>query len=356
VVTAVAALDADVAGRLGPVVDDGVRRSRAMLEEVAAGSWASLDDCSRQVTEIVGLLLQLISGALVRAVDLDDGMCRIADRLLAEVSAAAVQPLWGALTIPSHAELFDLRDGCIRVGWGNRQLWGVPLVLHELGHAAGARVSRLTEVNGRLTVEHPLLERANAIGEGLDVKYLHLQEHWADIFAVFVGGLAPLAAMASLVFPPSRADRATGTHPSPARRVAAMAEALRRLHPRDQQVELALRWLDATWRRIVADATIVEPGPDVVTIVEQCVDDLQTTVPGGAPARRRASISSARARRRWSTGGPCCSISRQRHARCSASTSTWCGERRCAAWRWTASCAASPISSCARCRPPTGGR
>ena len=285
-VDAVEAHDGGLAVRLRPVVEHRVSLCQDLLDACEHDTdtrWADLDEARRQIDDVTERTQPLLAGALARALGLDAGQCAQADALLDELAGLGPgPPVWRALTVPATNEQFDLADGCIRVGWGSTDLASAAVAVHELGHAAMSQVSRLTLINGRRTIENPARARSETIAEGFDVRASHLAEHWADAYAVYLAGPAPLAAMVEMIFPPADANQATPSHPSPARRLAVMLAVLADVDGSEQGVA-ARRWIVARWEALVADAggkCETVDAESVAPIVTDCLSDLHTCLPG----------------------------------------------------------------------------
>ena len=202
------------------------------LEEQAdrAQTWQQTADAARSVRHLAQRVLELAVGMSARAQRLDDGMCRLADALLRQVSAAGGPP-WTMATVPANADFFSERDHVIRLRWPGEGIWTLPLALHELGHFVGRRIEVNTQLDDdRWTVLRPFELRLTETGEEVPADWHHLHELFADAYATFVGGPAYLACAVTIGLDPADDACAAKTHPAPSRRVALILDILARMN------------------------------------------------------------------------------------------------------------------------------
>lgn len=81
--------------------------------------------------------LDFLSGLALRDTGLDQGMCRIADRLLRNGANLPDDFTWNSLTIPAQREALQATLAkIVRLGFPEWTIWALPLAGHEFGHVA----------------------------------------------------------------------------------------------------------------------------------------------------------------------------------------------------------------------------
>jgi hypothetical protein len=196
----------------------------------AAESWPENAAVARSIRSLAERFLELSAGMSARVQGLDDGLCRLADALLREVSAAGGPP-WVMTTVPADADFFSERDHVIRVRWPGDGIWTLPLALHELGHYVGRRIEVNASLDGeRWSILRPFEMRLSETGEEVPADWHHLHEFFADAYATYVGGPAYLACCVTIGLDPTQDASEDRSHPAPSRRVALILEILARMN------------------------------------------------------------------------------------------------------------------------------
>lgn len=91
----------------------------------------------RETNKVFCEYLDFLSGLALRDTGLDQGMCRIADRLLRDGGRLPGNFTWDSLTIPAQREaLQDTLAKIVRLGFPEWTIWALPLAVHEFGHVA----------------------------------------------------------------------------------------------------------------------------------------------------------------------------------------------------------------------------
>jgi hypothetical protein len=233
------------------------RLSRSLAEDRPAGrgsleqSWETFrrhaDDCDRVLKEY----LAFVEGALVRTARLDAGICDVADALLRQLVAQTGVD-WTRFTILADSEFFAPMTDIIRLRYPHFSVWTLPVVAHEFGHFVASRLThRLRgtkpldvlrrELREQLARDLPAAVRDPATRKAL----AHLDEFFADAFAVYALGPAYACACVLLRFDPERAFVETDEHPSDDSRAYLLFRLLHELSPHYRKLAGALR---ATWQ------------------------------------------------------------------------------------------------------------
>jgi hypothetical protein len=223
------------------------------------GGWTTLADAAAEARRLHGEIFALVQGRLFRSAGLDDGVSAAADRLLEHVrrrcAARAVLTTFGP-----EAESVDHTIGLVRLQFPGTTVWDLPFCVHEFGHHA---VRELPHVQPARRTERPLQEVLDGqFGTAAGLSMSHAHELVADVFATYsMGAVYPLACLVQRVVPVT-AGTDSDTHPSWARRVAAMVATLRHLGTESGD----LRYADAAaqtvlpaWRRAVGTAEPATP-------------------------------------------------------------------------------------------------
>jgi hypothetical protein len=223
------------------------------------GGWAMLADAAAEGRRLRGEIFALVQGQLFRSAGLDGRVSAAAGRLLEYVRRRCV--IRGVLTTFSpDVESVDHTIGLVRLQYPGTTVWDLPFCVHEFGHHA---VRELPHVQPARRAERPLQEALDGpfgIRAGLSTSHAH--ELVADVFATCALGAAyPLACLVQRV-DPARVGTDSDTHPSWARRVAAMLAALRHLGTESGD----LRYADTAdetvlpaWQSIVGTAAPAAP-------------------------------------------------------------------------------------------------
>jgi hypothetical protein len=177
-------------------------QARVLSDEAGLPSASWYSDVDHRVSELFDNCLQLLGGVSIRQQGLDSGMCRVADVLLDEITAAtysrpkvALPAVFGASTTTRHV---------VKIHFPDWTIWTLPLVAHEHAHTVVQEQEDLRAVLESLTAE---------FGEGRARQGSQMTEFLADAFATWVMGPAYACAALLLMFKPDRdlsaAERAT---------------------------------------------------------------------------------------------------------------------------------------------------
>lgn len=249
-----------------------VRRTVADLDrlaEQAARRGATQDIWTRfgtqrvQVARISSEALAFVQGIQMRASGLDGGVGLVTDRMLAGLAERSGLDR-SVMVAFDDREFLDHTVGMVRLRFPDTSVWGLPILVHELGHHVAAT---LPDANPQLRGTQPVLgyvsaaadQEARAGGDRAQARSW-LQELFADVFATFALGAAyPLAVIFLRAVPDQYAD-ATATHPSWRRRVLTMLETLAAMaeSAADPSVAMAYRLMAQkrvlpAWRGLVGD-------------------------------------------------------------------------------------------------------
>jgi hypothetical protein len=271
-------LDKDLRDRVRAVFEPLLQQRRTDLQQLAdevrrsddgPGSerlWARFykqsDLCGRQFREYLAFL----EGSLIRSAGLDDGACKLADALLAELTERTRLP-WRRFTILAEDEFVAGMSGIIRLRFPHLSLWNLSVVAHELGHLAARKIhdgmsgdplllEAIAELRQHLETELGRLGPEHASREA-EAEELRLHELFADLFAVFTLGPSYACTCVLLRFDPCHAFERGPWHPSDAERVHFMLRALERLDSGHYRPTVNL--LEESWRRCVVAAGQPDP-------------------------------------------------------------------------------------------------
>lgn len=270
-------LDPDLRKRVGAVFGPLLQQRRTDLEQLAkeaeadkgAGAdrlWARFNRqselCRRQFREYLAFL----EGSLIRSAGLDDGACKLADALLAELTERTRLP-WRRFTILAEDEFVAGMSEIIRLRFPHLSVWNLPVVAHELGHLAAREIQdgmsgdhlaldAITGLRERLETELGRLGSEHA-GREAKAEELRLHELFADLFAVFTLGPSYACTCVLLRFDPCHAFERGPRHPSDAERVHFMLRALERLDA--GLYRPTVNRLEESWRRCVVAAGQPDP-------------------------------------------------------------------------------------------------
>jgi hypothetical protein len=194
-------------------------RLSSIRSEPTRGDWQILAETKAKCDELMNESLSFVYGALIRRAELDDGLCAIADNLLDGLSDAS-GIAWGRLCVPAESEFFNDLAQIVRLRAGDVSIWNLPVAAHEFGHFIGPRIS----ARGR----YPFAEQLSRYRAGTQ-EWLHLREHFADIFATYVVGPSFVSACILSRFDTTDATEPRETHPSARDRVFIMFRVLREM-------------------------------------------------------------------------------------------------------------------------------
>lgn len=193
---------------------------RDKTETVAEGGnlellWARYETLRSDTEPLLKEFLAFLEGSLVRAASIDQGLCDIADHMLADLSQRA-DIGWNRFTLVADAEFFSGLSGIIRLRFSDLTPWHLPIAAHEFGHyvAQTMKDSTLASMKER--------EQRN------DQRYpAWLDEHFADLFAIYTLGPAFALSCAILRFAYAAAFGSGKNHPSNVQRFWWILESLR---------------------------------------------------------------------------------------------------------------------------------
>ncbi len=227
-----AALYERVAPRMSLRVENLARQLDGLGAALEAGQpldgcWAGYDALSLACEPLFDECLVIRQGAAARREGLDDGICNLADHLLAEICSDA-DISWRRFTVLATGESYTHVSDVIRVRFPQVSLWDLPVVAHELGHHASLRLEQPTI--GRFVVPFEELERtwAGRMAPAL------LEEYFADAFASVTLGPAYACTCLLLRFDPADAGAVGGDHPADRDRAHVILAVLGRVGRRAQ--------------------------------------------------------------------------------------------------------------------------
>jgi hypothetical protein len=224
-------------------------RNDASLEQ----GWLDLHAIRSDSEPLFAECLALVEGGLVRAINLDRGLCRVADALLEELSRLS-EGNWERFTVLDEGEYFHDLAEVIRLRFPDVSVWSLPVAAHEFGHYLGGRFEDSREVD-----RSSMFVRARAAG---DAAHAVLHEQFADCFATYALGPAYPCMCVLQRFDPRTADVAGDLHPDATSRVALCLDVLVRM---DSDAGLLspfsriIRALGDTWDEMVRAATGSRP-------------------------------------------------------------------------------------------------
>ena len=250
-------------------------RARVMEGDVTAESWTALQRIAARTTPLFAESLAFLEGALARENGLDDGLCRLVDSLLDELSTRT-GVMWERFTILADGEFFAGTADIIRIRFPDTSVWSLPVAAHEFGHFAGPALTSSTSAG---TV-HPfeiLVQR-----EAPAWKAPHVHELFADVFATYTLGPAYAFTCVAGRFDPSRAYLDAIGHPAPAKRVHAVLGTLARIAQEEDQAggyQAPVGELAEAWTSLLAVGGQAEPpeyagGSATIVDLDRLVDAL----------------------------------------------------------------------------------
>jgi hypothetical protein len=225
---AVEEIDERIFDRVKPELEQELDAHQKALGALAASlrnknpdveMWQTYGKLRRQSRLLYRECMAFLQGAVSRSVGLDDGLCRLGDALVDELSERANVP-WRRMTVLAEEESFAELAQIIRVRFPELSVWNLPAVAHEFGHLATSELRSKVRDDRQWRVERPIQD---LIGEAADQRgWDHRHELFADAFATYTLGPAYLGACVLLRFDASTATEDPPRHPSPAKRVHAM--------------------------------------------------------------------------------------------------------------------------------------
>jgi len=211
--------------------------------------WNELNRYSTSCRELFQECLGFLGGAMLRDINKEDDICEVADALLKELSIkAAVQ--WGGVSVLAESHFYTETTGLVRLRFPDYGIWTLPIAVHELGHFVGPRIS-----DG---AGFPFRARLDSMKNyGQDQEISHTEELFSDLFAVYALGPAYACACIVLSFDPEDDLICEDglTHPSHAKRVCFILEALEQMSKTEDNIyQGVIQVLRGLWERILKTA------------------------------------------------------------------------------------------------------
>lgn len=215
--------------------------------------------------------LDFLGGVLMRRQNIDGGICALAEALLRDYSGMTGIN-WVSRVVLGTNPLFSLTSDIVHHRFPDWEIWNLPLLAHEFGHITFAATpslkSELAEELDRASQGYP--EGAQLTNEDMkeyvSKRMSHLEEFFADAFAVYCQGPAFVYNVLLLHLNPVEAYLARGYHPSHAERVELILQVLREMNQEQKLDEYANGPFDSVlnrfqdwWSSAVASAG-VQPG------------------------------------------------------------------------------------------------
>lgn len=215
--------------------------------------WATLADISGDSSDLFREFLALLQGAVVRSSGLDDGLCRIADAMLDNVSHRT-EVAWGRITILAEGEFYYPMAAIIRLRFPEVSLWNLPVAAHEFGHYVAQELKVQGPGGGFVFPFKRLLDQEQPAAR----PFLH--EFFADILATYTIGPSLAATCVLLRFDPAAAYRDGQEHPSAAKRLYVMFRTLRKMDEAEgglltKPYQAITNYLEQVWQQNVAAAS-----------------------------------------------------------------------------------------------------
>ena len=181
-------------------------RGRARLRRATQG-----DDPLKDLKSIWEEGLDLLSGLCLRNEGLDDGLCRFADAIVAEINWRQIK----AITVPGRGGPGHLTS-IIHLRFPEWTVWALPLTAHELWHLGRRSEANQIDESGANEVNSIMDDILDVLGEEKRAKLKQIAGHnWnnpelqrclGDVFAVHVMGPAFACAAISLVLDPHETE------------------------------------------------------------------------------------------------------------------------------------------------------
>ena len=196
-----------------------LRRPAAKLED----GWKRLEVINEDCANLCRESLAFLGGLFLRKYQLDHLTSFVADNLC-EYWCKTSDVSSNLLVIPATEDSFTGWTNIIRVRFPDFSIWSLPIVAHEFGHylQTEKRDQRFPELFTEIVMsegQEELTIQTDSI----------LQEQFADLFAIYVLGPAYACTCIWQEFNPRTADRDRLRHPSDARRVRFVLQALEKM-------------------------------------------------------------------------------------------------------------------------------
>jgi hypothetical protein len=255
-----------------------------------AEAWKHLRSTLAAADTTVRESLAFLEGMLIRAENLDQGMCRLADELLNELTRKTRSSVpWSKVTILDEGESLHHEADIIRIRYPAFSPWSLPLVAHEFGHLVSRDLSLITpdgtdHMYPFKAVLAKEVKRSAIIDEAL------IREFFSDFFAVYSLGPSFACAAILVLFDPVDANEGDGRHPPPTDRVAFILQTLRRL---GTQFGGIADQLGTAWLAMVGDVEGKPSLPGKSRVSEALFDDFWQLVATHLPECRYTGWSRA---------------------------------------------------------------
>jgi hypothetical protein len=266
------ALDRSLAGRLRSRVEGLLEQSLRELD----GPDATGPDVIRAAQELLDEVLGFAYGAAARRVQLEGGMCGLAEAWLDSLSDRAdLRPV--GVVIPSDAEFMVSLTQVIRLRFVHDGIYGLPVAAHEYGHFVAGELVRAGTKDSLPDFTFPVAEALrNAVLQADRPNLWSLgHEVFADSFATYICGPAYVHMCLRLRFHPSIAEfTADRAHPPPSSRARVILGTLERMAACDPSgfVPMAAQNLRSFW---AAASPAAQPDqPDLDQLAKESWDIL----------------------------------------------------------------------------------
>lgn len=194
--------------------------------------WKDLQADRKECDAIFEEFIACLGGALIRQNELDNGVCTIADKILADLSFRSDIP-WTRMTILGEGDFFADMTEIIRLHFPEFTIWNLPIVGHEFGHFVGRELrKRIKDRKGQRDFIREIIEQEGKQNSTEDEKKKeedYLYEHLADIFATY--SLGPAFAFTSILlkFNPNQ-NQDGKSHPNNVKRVYIILKTLEKMN------------------------------------------------------------------------------------------------------------------------------
>ena len=221
--------------------------------------WEGLQADRKECDAILKEFLSFLGGALIRQNQLDNGICAIADNLLADLSLRSDIP-WTRMTILGEGDFFADMTEIIRLSFPEFTIWNLPIVGHEFGHFVGRELRKRMIDRDKRDFLRELIEQEGKIDLSEDKKKKeenYHYEHLADIFATY--SLGPAFAFTSILlkFNPNK-NKDGESHPSDVKRVYIILKTLQKMEE-DSKYKIILSWLKEGWLDVLRIPDQLDP-------------------------------------------------------------------------------------------------
>ena len=212
-----------------------------------SGYWQQLSDHKRKCGDLFKESLNFFGGALLRSIERIDGLCKVADALLLQLSKQAGVE-WNRFTILAEGSFFTEATGIIRLPFPDYSIWNLPVAVHELGHYVGPRIVK-SDGTYPFQIKRQQIVASYTDAAEAERQKSFWQEDFSDLFAIYAIGPAYACACLVTAFSPTdgTACKDGREHPAHAKRAYLMLEMLRGIG-QNQYANLAKHLTDL-WKR-----------------------------------------------------------------------------------------------------------